>query len=221
MNYLAHAWVATWYSAERHFVLGSMLPDFASMIRARVGEVRHPQLRAGIELHHQSDAAFHRAPAFLQLCRAGRSDLAARGLRRGPARGAAHVGVEMLLDGTLPREEGLRGCYDEALCAAVRLDLSWSPPAGAERFAQLHPRLRRIGVPESYADPERVAERLARALERRPRLALTARETRGVADWLATAQADVRAAAPQLFSELRAALEAPPPPTPSAASGSV
>ena len=35
MNYLGHAAVATWRTSDRAFVLGAMLPDFATMIGAR------------------------------------------------------------------------------------------------------------------------------------------------------------------------------------------
>ena len=76
-----------------------MLPDFESMVKVRVVEVSDNSIQHGMNLHHRTDDAFHRAPTFLSLCTEALADLSDRGVRRGTARSVAHVGTEMFLDG--------------------------------------------------------------------------------------------------------------------------
>ena len=63
MNFFGHVVAASWVSAEPAFGLGSMLPDFASMIGARLRASSHVTTKEGIDWHHTTDAAFHRAVA--------------------------------------------------------------------------------------------------------------------------------------------------------------
>ena len=59
MNFFGHAIVASWTSVEPAFVLGSMVPDFANMVGARVPRVFHEGVARGVEFHHATDRVFH------------------------------------------------------------------------------------------------------------------------------------------------------------------
>jgi hypothetical protein len=98
LNFFGHAVVAGWQDIRASHLLGSMLPDFETMIRVPLIEVRNPDIRRGIELHHRTDDAFHRAPAFLALCAHALGELTEAGVRRGTARAVGHIGSEMFLD---------------------------------------------------------------------------------------------------------------------------
>ena len=99
MNFLGHAAVACWTASDPGFVLGAMLPDFAHMIGERLDRLEDDGLRCGERHHRKTDEAFHRAASFRTLVRDATSVLTRGGLERGPARGAAHVGIELLFDG--------------------------------------------------------------------------------------------------------------------------
>jgi hypothetical protein len=210
VNFYGHAWVALRESRSSGFVLGAMLPDLAGMARTRIERVCDPELAAGVALHHRTDAAFHAAPAFVRLYAEAAAALRERGVERGPARAAAHVAIELLLDGSLPHAAAELERFGEALESGarpeVRSALVWRGD-GAERFARLHARLRGGGVPGVYRDPARVAERVAWALGSRPRLALDARGERALGAWLVELQPRVAAAAPALVGEVGARLE--------------
>jgi hypothetical protein len=211
LNYFAHARIAAARDADAAvanacdpaFVLGAMLPDFAHMIGARVADLAHPALRSGAQHHHQADAAFHRAPAFVALVRGATRALAAGGLARGPARGAAHVGIELLFDGALVGDPHADAAYVSALGAAPALDaaIRWSRADGPLRWQQLHARLLAHGPPVSLREPAHVSERVARALAPRPRLALARHQHAIVERWLADAHPQVTAVAPRLLAE--------------------
>jgi hypothetical protein len=211
LNYFAHARVAALRSADPAlagacdpaFVLGAMLPDFAHMIGARVSELAHPALRSGARHHHAADAAFHRAPAFAALLREATRALTAAGLARGPARGAAHVGIELLFDGALVGDPRADAAYVDALVAAPRVEaaIRWSDGDAPQRWQQLQVRLLASGPPLALRDPAQVAARVARALAPRPLLAVPAHQHAIVADWLAGARAEVATAAPRLLGE--------------------
>src|SRR5262245_43693270 len=107
-----------------------MLPDFAAMVGVRVVSVAHAAADDGCRFHHETDDLFHRAACFQSLCHAATRALSGAGVRRGPARAIAHVGIELLLDDWLAAEQGVPGCYREALSLAPRL-----APAIAFRLA--------------------------------------------------------------------------------------
>ena len=72
MNFFGHALVAERDEATRgavraEFVLGSMLPDFASMLRLRPPRATSATLEAGLRFHHRTDAAFHGSRSFLEF----------------------------------------------------------------------------------------------------------------------------------------------------------
>ena len=106
MNFFGHAVIASRSDAARgsvraEFVLGSMLPDFASMLRMRPPRVTSRALEEGLRHHHATDDAFHGSESFLEFSRHASIFLGARGLSRGSARAVAHVGVELIVDGAL------------------------------------------------------------------------------------------------------------------------
>jgi len=190
-------------------VLGSMLPDFATMARTRLtlSAGREPSaLGQGIALHHRTDDVFHGAPVFTTLLQETLEELTASGVARGTARAVAHIGVEMLIDGELIREAGVQGAYIRALEASDDLAPSFREPLGAERFELLRKRLLALGPPHDYRDPEAVLTRLGHVLAGRPRLAIDASARPLVLRSLPTLQRKVMTNLPTLLGGLRAAL---------------
>lgn len=208
MNFFGHASVACWLDVEPRWVLGAMLPDFASMSRARLRGADDPQVRAGIALHHATDGAFHNAPVFVDLYASGGAALEAAGLDRGPSRAVAHVGTELLLDGLLLDRDG---AARDAYLAAVALPLSelglrFARDDGPERFALLYERLSGYGLPFDYRSPEQVALRLEQILARRPRLAIRAGDRAIILPFLERTREALAASLPDLLDEVRAGL---------------
>jgi hypothetical protein len=207
VNFIGHAFVALWHSAEPSFVLGTMLPDFVGMAGTRLvqGAADHTPLGRGIALHHRTDDVFHGAEPFLQLTHATMERLIADGLARGPARAVGHLGVEMLLDGELLLEyEALADVYRSALAAASELDPArFAQPDGHDRLRVLAARLSAYGVPYDYRNTEAVAARLVRILARRPRLAISDGFEPAVEAALQGAQRAIVGAIPALTAHLR------------------
>jgi hypothetical protein len=159
---------------EPEFLVGSALPDFASMGRTRLRPPAPGALADGIALHHAADHAFHADPWFHELERDLRTDLLADGLPDGGARACAHVGVELLLDGELVRQR-------EVADAVATVYEQISDPSDAvvglaapQEKARWHEHL--VAIPQrldpaAYADPDVVGRRLHTITSRRPRLA--------------------------------------------------
>ena len=190
MNFIGHATVALWRSAEPLFVLGSMLPDFASMAGTRLAREAPAQdgrLAQGIALHHQTDDVFHGVPSFTGLVQETIDQLTVQGVSRGAARAVGHVGVEMLIDGELLRAPEVARAYTTALQAGAGIAPAFVDAAGTARWHSLRERLLAHGPPHDYREPDGVLWRLTHVLARRPRLALDA-----------AASARVRAALPGL-----------------------
>lgn len=210
MNFFSHAAIAQTYSSEPLFVFGSMLPDFVSMVRARKPLVREHTLEAGVRFHHATDAAFHELPVFRELCAWSLAELSASGVPRGPARGIAHVGIELLLDVHLSQNEASRAAYLQALAAGgdagARGELEFQSSADAERFSELGRALRARGA-SSDVSATLVLSRLRSTLARRPRLAIPAADEPRVLEWVEIASARVVASAEHLLDELHAELE--------------
>ena len=203
MNWYAHAVVAERRFPEPLAVLGAMLPDFASALRVRLAAPPDAALAAGVRLHGETDASFHAAPEFLALQAEGRERLQAAGLARGAARAAAHVGVELALDGWLARRSPRSALFGAAVDAAV----AFAEPAllfragfDVDRWRMLCARLRDGELPEAFARPERCAQGVERALERRPRLALAPGDREAVARWLRESEASLAERAPALLA---------------------
>lgn len=208
MNFFGHAHVAIARTDAAPFVLGAMLPDFASMSGARLAPIEHPELAAGVALHHRTDDAFHTAPAFVRLCERWGGELDARGLSWGAARAVAHVGTEMLLDGFLLDDAPTRDAYLRAL-AAIEEPLRSSvrvSGAGAERFPAVLDRIRAHGLPDFYRDPIAVADRLIRILASRPRLAVEPHHRATLERAMLALQREVELSADALVTAARAAV---------------
>lgn len=209
MNFFGHAVVARWVRREPRFVLGAMLPDFASMCRARFSQVGDPQVAAGVEFHHRTDGVFHATPTFLALQREALEALEAEGVGYGPARAVAHVGVELAIDGELLADEGACADYLQAVAALPTVDVSCS--RGQPRFDAMAARATDFGLPDDYRSPRRVAERLERILAPRPRLAFANGDVDRVARWLERARPGIAGRIEALLDEVRAGLSVDTP----------
>lgn len=219
MNFVGHAHVAIALDDAPAFVLGAMLPDFASMCGARLAPLdrasledersaAHVALEAGIALHHRTDEVFHAAPDFVRLCTEWSAELEARGLPWGASRAVAHVGTELLLDGFLLDDVATRRAYlraidalEEPLVSAIRVR-----GPGASRWPTLAQRVREHGPPDFYRDPALVADRLVLILASRPRLALDEIHRPILRDAMRALRRDVERAASALASAARTAV---------------
>ena len=208
MNYFGHAAVASWQAAGdalASVALGAMLPDFGVMCGARIASGGTAHVDAGIALHHATDAVFHHAPVVTALFRDAEARLAARAVRRGPMRAAAHVGVELVLDGVLLDEARHRDAYTAAIAHAPEA-LVWREGGDAARFALLLARLRHHGLPEDLRRPRAAAERIFRMLAGRRLLAPDAGERAAIADVLEEVAPRVAVAAPAVIRQVEAGL---------------
>ena len=211
MNFFGHALVASWWRPSPAYALGAMLPDFAGMCRGPMPAVAHPEVADGVVLHHATDRVFHRSMAFRRPVDEATRRLRARGMGRGPAAGAAHVAIELCLDGVLLAEDGAVEAYLAALACArgeARAALSWSPPEQQARWEALIARLIDHGAPTDYRDPDRIAARVERALSGRRLLALAGADLEVLRAEMPHLAARTQEAAPRLLVELRAGLAA-------------
>jgi hypothetical protein len=196
VNFVGHAVVAARVApGDGAFVLGAILPDLWSMTGVRADADALPdEVVAGVRCHHAADAAFHGHAAFIGLMRALRADLIAAGVARGPARAAAHVGIELALDGLLLDRPSAR----EAMAAALdaRDGVRAAVPAGDRpRWDALLTRMAGGLGDRPYRDPAPVVQRV---LGRRPRLALPDENVPLLAARLDAARPAVAAAEPAL-----------------------
>lgn len=208
MNYFGHAAVASWQATEDALAgvaFGAMLPDFSVMCGARVASGGTAHVDAGIALHHATDAVFHHAPAVSALFRDAEGRLAERGVRRGPMRAAAHVGVELLLDGVLLDDARHRAAYTAAMGHDAAM-LVWREEGDPARFATFLARLRGYGLPEDLRRPRAAAERIFRMLAGRKLLAPEANERTAIADVLEELAPRVAVAASTVIRQVEAGL---------------
>lgn len=210
MNFFGHTVLAVRRSTDPAFVLGSMLPDFATMIRARSPRTAHADIDSGMQFHWKTDEAFHRSAAFLALTHRAVGWLSARGVRSGSALAVAHVGVEILLDAALADDDCAQKAYRAALEGAAHDGLGrflgWALDEQRARFDALRARLLARGAVAGDITPDTVAERLRYTLADRPRLALDDASVLTVRDWARIARADIDARAPTLVEDLTAQL---------------
>ena len=208
VNFFGHATVASWQGANPGLTLGAMLPDFATMCRARIAHVHSDDIAAGVALHHRTDAAFHQLDIFVELCADTTQRLRQHGVAKGGARASAHVAVEMFLDGALLDDEAASTGYLAAIELAPSCDeaILWQAPDQAMRWDHLCKRLGETGLPRAYRDPIQVAERITWILARRPRLALADDEAEILRDELGKTQNQVLAATESLLAALSAVL---------------
>jgi hypothetical protein len=211
VNFFAHAVLASERCAETAFVLGAMLPDLCGFARVRIGELEPGALRDGVHFHHASDAAFHAHRGFAAQCSALVRALEARGVRRGPARGVAHVANELLLDGWLAQGAGVPTAYRDSLKDSRALfEHARFGARGGEAVSAVCARIHASPLPGAYADVAFVCERVERALAARPFLALAAGERDAVAEAVAEAALHCERWAPFVLRDVRTAFVAPP-----------
>jgi hypothetical protein len=204
VNLFGHAVVARMHRQDPGFVLGAMLPDLASIARVKLPPSRDAAIRAGVELHHATDRRFHHADAFVALCKTGLAELERAGVARPAARAVAHVGVELLLDGTLIHDREAVAAFRDALATTNdTLGDTLAHPTTTQRMAEVAAALHGADLPDAYEDVDRVSLRLERILARRPRLALAAHEPPLVRAWLAEIQPEIRMVAPGLVRVAR------------------
>ncbi len=212
MNYFAHALLASRFRDDPGFVLGAMLPDWLRWIGARPDAAPDTALAAGMQFHHRSDGAFHAAPTFVALTREAAEQLLDVGVGRGPARGVAHVGVELLLDGALYRRSHPAAVrrYAAALSAASSASRSvgWSRPEGGVRMRRVARHLGADDPVARYDDPDRVAQAVERTLRARPRLRIAPDEMPRVSRWARSWQPRIERLAEILVDETEAGLGA-------------
>lgn len=204
MNFFGHAVVAGWADGRAEHALGSMLPDFEAMMRVPLVEVRDADIQRGIELHHRTDDAFHRAGLFVAWSAAALDALTHAGVRRGTARAVSHIATEMFLDGWLAAQPSLAAGYLSALEVEANGRLRWKD--GGEAYQTLRGRLSSWGAPRDYTNPPFVLARLRDALRRRPSLAIAEEDAERVAACLPPLKRRVQQEARELLDELRDAL---------------
>ena len=118
MNFVAHAVVA---GSPAPFAFGAMVPDLVKLVRGAPLEIDSAELHAGVRSHHAVDSAFHDDATFKAWMRVVREELGGTRI----AYAAAHVGVELAMDGVL-LERGRTAAFDGAMgWAEVELDGPW------------------------------------------------------------------------------------------------
>lgn len=208
MNFFAHLDVArrsAQAGPEHH--LGAVLPDLLAMARVRADPSRLPAaVAAGRALHHRADAHFHRHDGFRELVSQLRRALSSGGVPMGAARGGAHLGTELLLDGSLPDREALGEAFRRAAALAPAVMPALDPRDHA-RWLGLAARASRI-EPSDYESAQRVAVLLVQVLGRRPRLALGPEHLAVVAEALERQRPAVVRASRALVDDVATALAA-------------
>lgn len=192
MNFVGHAVVAWRERADPAFAFGAMVPDLS---RFALREPPAPSrdeatMRDGVGAHHRADAAFHDHPTFKGWMDelVGAMPVADRG-----ARAAAHVAVELLIDGAL-LGAGEAGAYDDAL--------TWALPTFDGTWAEVVARMQRGTVVDAYRSPAGIAERVVGVMRRRPRLVRIAPQVEDLAGAVAAVEPAVVCGMSQLLREV-------------------
>ncbi len=204
MNYFGHAAIATLAGGDPEFVLGAMLPDLCAMAGVRCTSFVHPSVQNGVRFHVQTDSLFHQTQAFLAHNRVTLQALLHLGVRRGPARAAAHIGVEMLIDAQLIQDDSLLCGYLAGLRSGASSKQKFFPLGILDRnlLRGLCAHLDRGGTFVHGTSRERFRERLGHTLRGRARLAPTREELEMISEYLAQ-QAQVADGIPLSLEELR------------------
>lgn len=208
MNYFGHSVLAAQMGASPPFVLGSMLPDLVSMARAGRVEFTHAVVRAGIRFHHRTDEVFHASPAFRELEHDVQSKLSLAGVRKGPSRAAAHLGVEFLFDAALLAAVESYQSYEDALASGLDdAHLAGMPTPTRHDFQDLLRHLIARGADVHVVTPERLELRLGRTLVGRRLLEPTTDELVILARVVGGSLADAERLLPKLLEDLRPLLD--------------
>jgi hypothetical protein len=206
VNFFGHAAVASWYIAagsRARGALGAMLPDFQTMSATRATSITDADVAAGVDLHHRTDAAFHRLPVVVGLMRELFDQLQAAGVSRGPARAASHAGMELLLDGVLVDTAAHRDAYLDAL-AVDPVPATFDAP---DRIGFVLARLRGHGVPYDLRRADSVTNRILRMTSDRPLLAARGDEPDKMRSVIGGFRPRIEVAAPTVVGALRAVMD--------------
>jgi hypothetical protein len=214
MNFFGHAVVAASHFGAvdppvpqlDHLCAGAMLPDFWGMLRLRRPAVQDTSIARGVAFHHATDEVFHELLPFQRLSREAFAWLSERNLPRGPARAVAHIGIEMLLDEVMAREPGAQDAYRAALRVPLAPLLVFSEATDAERLSKLQNTLLERAALLVAPSAQLLAERIARTLSGRPRLATDAQGQELLGSWVTWTRPRVEAEAPEVLATLRARL---------------
>ena len=157
MNFVGHAVVAGCERADAAYAFGAMVPDLRRFAGGAPLPLDDALIDAGIASHHRVDAAFHDHPQFRRWMAAlvDAMPVADRG-----ARAAAHVAVELAIDGVLLRR-GAAAYADAVEWAQQRVDGMWGDVTA---------RMRAGAIVDAYGSAAGVADRVVSVMERRPRL---------------------------------------------------
>jgi hypothetical protein len=214
VNFVAHVVVAQ-RVADRPstaLLLGAAAPDLARMARVPVAPTGSTDHLAGVAVHHRTDGVFHELGWFREHNRRLVGDLAERGVRRGPARGAAHVLIELLLDGALLTDPGHAATFAGPWAAMSVPDadaLAVVEPAHHDQWADFLGQLTDRLEPAAYGDPTYAADRTADTLGRRPRLAMTEDEAATLREVAAEIQPAIAADVEHVLSMTARAVSTP------------
>ncbi|MEX2100552.1 MAG: hypothetical protein WEB19_03980 [Acidimicrobiia bacterium] len=211
MNFVGH--IATGLAIDdasgTTFLLGTALPDFAAMVRLRLDRT-DGELGLGMQLHHDTDAVFHRQGWFLEHEHELLADLVASGVPRGGALACAHVGVELLPDGEQLREPAAATAVVDVYAAMEHppeIAIEVVPPDARDRWREHLSGIARRLDPFLYRDPSSVAQRLHRITSSRPRLAFDIGHVPTITEHLARVQPRIGQSAAEVLAEVARALE--------------
>jgi len=187
MNYFGHVALACRFSSSPEFLLGSMLPDLAGIIGCTTPHCTLHALRLGVSFHLLTDEEFHQTETFRSLVGTCRKEMELAGMRRAPARAASHVAIELLLDAELSHVPLHGIAFRTALRIAgpsgIGYQLQWTTDDAAEKFESLRLRLIERSTCGNFFANDRLVERLAFALQRRPRLKMSPHEQNIMRQW--------------------------------------
>jgi hypothetical protein len=184
LNFIAHAVVA---GGSEPYAFGAMVPDLSKLAGGAPLGIEHEDVDAGVRSHHAVDAAFHDHARFKAWMRVVRDELGGTRI----AYAAAHVGVELAMDGVL-LERGLTDAFDGAMrWARTELDGPW------RALAQRAPE-----VVDAYRTPDGVARRTLGAISRRPRLGRLALDERELSRAIAVVRPDIESELDDLLRSL-------------------
>lgn len=165
MNFLAHAEVARRLPRSSDaVVLGAMLPDLAHLVPIRLDRQRlSGGLTAGWNCHVAADRVFHADDRFRAAVSGMARQLQEHGWPRWPARAAAHVSWELLLDGRWAQRSDPTPWFAPVLRCSELVDRL--QPDEQQRWEGLVHRQVSHPLWTSYIEPGAVAERTWRRLQ--------------------------------------------------------
>ncbi|MCB9832067.1 MAG: hypothetical protein H6807_06280 [Planctomycetes bacterium] len=205
VNFFGHAVVASAFSTEPDFLLGSMLPDLIAMAGVDGRGLIGGDLASGVSLHHATDAVYHEHPLVKRRMAEGAAALVSSGLSRHQARGLAHVGVELVSDGILAVERAPEVAFRPALRRARDSGVVADGLRDDEDRRRWHRLLDLIldsGLPEAYREPGFVTARLESMTRQRPRFRLGPGQVEFLGLWVESVAARIDPEVEQVLDDV-------------------